>query len=265
MTRRPLRQRLVQAFHLVGFRGQTDAQVPRPIGEAAREYSSFAEMPKKRRRLIVAEETEKAGAAFDTQAILPEKPVERSRLRRETRAHAILPFAIGERAYAIFQSGARSRPRAEPGLQPCGCFRRGESEAKPDPGKAEEFAEGAQNDDAAFPNVRSKAFGARADVHEGFVDNEKTAFRPHGPGEIEKGGTRDDTAIGIVRVDDNGEIGLGKSFDITRFLHLMSGERRRTGMFRIGGSKDAGAPGRKERSDERQQDLRAAGCRDTFT
>ena len=64
-------------------------------------------------------------------------------------------------------------PNCDPGVRPSACRQR---EAKPHAGQAKELAEGAQHDDAALIDIAGEAFGARADIHEGFVDDQQAAL-----------------------------------------------------------------------------------------
>ena len=105
-------------------------------------------------------------------------------------AHVVLPGKIGKRADAIFQRWAGDRPGAEFRIEPVGDVFRSDREAEPDAGKAEEFSERAQHDDAALPDIGAQRFLARADIHEGLVDDEHSAASAQRLGKGEQVGAR---------------------------------------------------------------------------
>ncbi len=75
-------------------------------------------------------------------------------------------------------------------VEPFGDLLRSDREAEPHAGEAEELAERAQHDDAALPDIAAERFLARADIHEGFVDDEQTATPAQGVGKRKQVGAR---------------------------------------------------------------------------
>ena len=80
-------------------------------------------------------------------------------------------------------------------------------------------------------------------------------------GEREQRIAREKPSVRIVRVHHDGEIRPGERADVGCLLGRMPGQRRDARMLRIGRAQHHGAPGRRERRHEGQQDL-AAGRRD---
>ena len=78
-------------------------------------------------------------------------------------------------------------------------------------------------------DIASKALGARADIHESFIDDKQPATFGAGLGQASKS-RADDAPVGIVRVDDEWRgqrrRAASKSLDLA---HLVAGDRRRAG------------------------------------
>ena len=136
-------------------------------------------------------------------------------------------------------------------LQPFDRQRVGQRKAEPQAGQAKELAEGAQHDDAALVDIAGKAFGARADIHEGFVDDQQPALGAQRPGKLKQSFALDDAPVRIVGIDDDGEVGVGQSLEVVDLRRRMAGDRRCPRMFGIGRPEHqrlAGAHQRKRRA-----------------
>src|SRR5215472_5967781 len=126
-------------------------------------------------------------------------------------------------------------------------IRRSEREAQPQPWETEEFAKGPQHDDVAAVDFARQTCPWRPDIHERFVDGENATLGAQIVRQSQQPLFRDDAAIRIVRIDDNGEVNCAQLIDVADIRDRMPGEGRGPRMLGIGRTENAGATGGHER------------------
>ena len=88
-----------------------------------------------------------------------------------------------------------------------------------------------------------------------FVDDENSAALMQIVRQAQQRPLLDDTSVRIVRIDQDGEIGVAKLVDVGGFGHGMARQRRCTSMLRVGRSQDQRLARLRQSGDLRQQDL----------
>src|SRR5690606_12560754 len=103
-----------------------------------------------------------------------------------------------------------------------------------DADETEELAERAQNDDAARLDIRREALGAGTDIHEGLVDDQQTALAAQVSGQPQQVVAGANMPVRVVRVDDDGEVGVEQGIEVPHLRNRMSDNGSRSRMFGIG-------------------------------
>jgi len=180
-------------------------------------------------------------------------------------ARMIDPNLIAERRRTDQQCGPGTRPWTQCPGDMLDHIRRAYRESQPQPGKAIEFPERAQDHYRPIGAQCDRTDG-RIDVGERFIDDKPstTAFHLHcNPCQR---GAIGDAAIGIVGIDDDRVDGTCRaSFEIVdrdhRMPRIAPGER----MLAIGRTDDRYRPGRSQIGQQLNQRLRSGGRRDAGT
>ena len=137
----------------------------------------------------------------------------------------------------------------------------GEREAQPQPCEAEEFPERPQHDDVAAVDFAGEAGLGRADIHERLVHDEESAPVFQILRQCKQPVFCDNPPIRIVWIGDDGQIGAVKLLDICCFRDLVSGKGGGPRMLGIGRTENCGLACRRQRRNQRQQNLGAwCGC-----
>jgi len=162
-------------------------------------------------RVPMANQPVERRAAANAQSRLSEKGIEFGGLPNEPPAHRLREPAIAQSSGADLQRRACHTPRAERLAHQGRDVGPGNEAAEPQPGKAVELAEGAQDEHRKVPaQRRSRSF--RHHVDEGFVQNQPAAAPGQVGGHFGQPVTAEQMPVGVVGIDHDqmpGRIGKG--------------------------------------------------------
>lgn len=183
--------------------------------------------------------------------------IEGTRLFPQPDPHGRGPALVAERHGADGEGRPCNGPWPEGRGDRFGDDRRGHRKAEPNPGKAEEFAEGAEHHDRG---LAAKAGCRRLgpEVEEGFIDDQPATTRAGNPRRRGKMVGIAPAPIGIVRVHDHHMADIvGKRREVTDHLHGGADPLPRQRMFAIGRPDHRDIPGRRQHRQPLDQRLRA--------
>jgi len=240
-----------------GFARNTKPQPCRLFAKGAHNDSGGSKMLKYLMGAARANQPEQRCAAENLDVCLRQQAVELSRGARQSDASGVDPSMICKGPFGDGDSWTGYRPRAQGRIELCCEIWRGERKAQPQAWETEEFPKGPQHDDVAAVYFARQAGPWRPDIHERFVDGENATPGAQIVRQSQQPLFRDDAAIRIVRIDDNGEVNRAQRIDVADIHDGMPGEGRGPRMLGIGRPENARATGGHERCQQWQQDLGA--------
>ena len=198
----------------------------------------------------MAGQPEQRRSAQDRESRCDQQGIEFLLIVCQSRRRRLQPRIVAERHPADLQGGAGDRPWAELVLDAPREARRRDRKAQAHAGQTVGLAEGSQHDGVGR-QVAGKARLGRKKVDEGLVDDQQRrldgAQRPR----------RDEPAGGIVRIDDDDDVGAGRLDDIGHDGDVMTGAAPAQLMLRIGRPDDGDPRCRHQARQELDQRLRA--------
>src|ERR1700722_5518865 len=138
----------------------------------------------------------------------------------------------GRRPYGRGRAGTRPWPKHR--RKPNRRWLVEQREPEPYSGKSEKLAERTQHDEIAAAHITGETEAGWSDIHERLVDHENAAAGTQLWGEGEQRFPFDESAIRVVGIGDDGEIGIAKGGGLARLDDAMAGKTRRARVLVIG-------------------------------
>ena len=166
-------------------------------------------------RVGMSGEPKQRRASGDPKASLLENGVKPAGSNPQFTAHPIGPGPIVQRCRTDMQRGSGARPGPDrAGQTPCDIGPT-DRKAKTNTGQAVKFSERAQHHHRPIHRQRHRADG-RVDIGKGLIDDKPATPMLQTHGQLRQHRRFDDTAIGIVGIDDDSMNGiLGKTVETT--------------------------------------------------